>query len=194
MRSAVTNVSWDLLDAPVIHGRGDEPVVVGTGTGAGREWTHARLLEEVAALGGLLHHLGVGPGVPVVVDLAEEHAVEAVVAALATARVGGVVRTDEDPAAPVVVVSAGAGASAGAGPAAEGRTRLVRAQPGEAVAEPDLDWAVMMRAGRTDPAACAALDDGAAYSPTRSVVEQRDVLAAEPAPYALADLRRLLQV
>ena len=162
--------------------------MVGAGTGAGREWTHARLLEEVAALGGLLHHLGVGPGVPVVVDLAEEHAVEAVVAALATARVGGVVRTDEDPAAPVAVVSAGAG------PAAEGRTRLVRAQPGEAVAEPDLDWAVMMRAGRTDPAACEVLADGAAYSPTRSVVEQRAVLAAAPAPYALADLRRLLQV
>ena len=53
----VTNVSYALLDAPVIAGRGDDPVV---GT-----MSHARLLEEGAALGGVLYHLGVGPGVPV---------------------------------------------------------------------------------------------------------------------------------
>ncbi|ROR92119.1 AMP-binding protein [Nocardioides aurantiacus] len=186
MRSrSVTNVSWDLLDAPVIHGRGEDPFLEAA---AGRTWTHARLLEEVAALGGLLHHLGVGPGVPVVVDLAEDHAVEAVVAALATARVGGVVRTDEDPAAPVAVVSGGTDA------APDGRTRLVRTREGEVAVEPDLDWSVMLRAGRTDPAACQVLEPGAAYSPTRSVVEQAEALAAEPAPYAPEALRRLLQV
>lgn len=180
----MSNVSWDLLDAPVIGGRGEEPVVDGA-----RTWTHARLLEEVAALGGLLRHLGVGVGVPVVVALDEEHALEAVAAALATARIGGVVRTDDDGSAPVVVVSSGSTV-----PAGEGRERLVRARAGESVAEPDLDWSVMLRAGRTDPAACEVLEPGAAYSPTRSVAEQREVLAAEPAPYHPEVLRRLLQV
>ena len=56
----VTNVSYALLDAPVIAGHGEDPAI---GT-----MTHARLLEEVAALGGVLHHLGIGPGVPLVVD------------------------------------------------------------------------------------------------------------------------------
>lgn len=187
MCRAVTNLSWDLLDAPVIAGRGEETVVE---PGEGRGWTHARLLEEVAAIGGVLHHLGVGPGVPVVVALAEEHAIEAVVAALATARVGGVVLGEDDPAAPVAVVSSGSGTAA----STEGRSRLVRARPGETVSEPDLDWAVLLRAGRTDPAACEVLEVGAAYSPTRSVAEQREVLAAEPAPYRAEVLRGLLQV
>ena len=185
MRSSISNVSWDLLDAAVIGGRGEEPVV----EGGARTWTHARLLEEVGALGGLLHHLGIGVGVPVVVALDEEHAVEAVAAALATARIGGVVCTEDDGSAPVVVVSSGSTV-----PAGEGRERLVRARPGESVAEPDLDWSVMLRAGRTDPAACVVLEPGAAYSPTRSVAEQREVLAAEPAPYRPEVLRRLLQV
>ena len=92
----VTNVAYALLDAPVIAGRGDEPVV---GT-----MTHARLLEEVAALGGVLHHLGVAHGVPVVVGDLDD--LDAVVAALATARIGGVVTSSDDPSAPVVLVSA----------------------------------------------------------------------------------------
>lgn len=184
----MTNVSWDLLDAPVIAGRGEETVLQPEGGGS---WTHARLLEEVGAVGGVLRHLGVAPGVPVVVALAEEHALEAVVAALATARLGGVVVTEDDGTAPVAVVSSGAGAGDAA---PEGRLRLVRAREGGPVVEPDLDWAVMLRAGRTDPAACEVLEAGAAYSPTRSVAEQREVLAAEPAPYRADVLRGLLQV
>ena len=58
----------------VIEGRADEPLV----RDGGRTWSHARLLEEVAALGGVLRHLGVEPGTPVHVDLAPEHGVEAV--------------------------------------------------------------------------------------------------------------------
>src|SRR3954468_17011357 len=106
----VTNVSFALLDAPVIAGRGEDPVV--------GSMTHARLLEEAAALGGVLHHFGVDVGVPVVVDLADD--LDAVVAALAIARIGGVVRTSDDPAAPVVIASAGSALSG------EGRVRLVR--------------------------------------------------------------------
>ena len=169
------NVSFALLDAVVIGGRGDDAVV--------EQMTHARLLEEVAALGGVLHHLGVGVGVPVVVDL--EPDLDAVVAALAAARIGGVVTTSDHPDAPVVVASSGSAVPA------SGRNRILR---GDDVQEPDLDWAAMIRAGRTDPAATAVLDPGAAYSPARSVAEQIEVLAGSVPPYAAAELRRLLQV
>jgi hypothetical protein len=171
----VTNVSFALLDGPVIAGRGEDPVV---GT-----LTHARLLEEVAALGGVLAHLGVAAGVPVVVDLADDD--DAVVAALAATRIGGVVSTADDPAAPVVLVSAGSSAPA------DGRVRIVR---GESVADPDLEWDAMIRAGRTDPAACEVLDPDAAYSPERSVAEQIELIAGTQAPYEASELRGLLGV
>lgn len=171
----VTNVSFVLLDAAVIAGRAEDPAL-----GA---MTHARLLEEVAALGGVLVHLGVAAGVPVVVDLEDDD--DAVVAALAVSRVGGVVSRDDDPAAPVVIVSGGSEVPGG------GRARVVRA---DAVTEPDLDWQVMIRAGRADPAACAVLDPGAAYSPERSVAEQVALVEQVRAPYDARELRRLLGV
>src|ERR1700712_4435805 len=91
------NVSFALLDAAVIAGRADAPVV---GT-----MTHARLLEEAAALGGVVWHPGARPGLPVVIDLDSD--LDAVVAALATARIGGIVTTQDHPDAPVALVSAG---------------------------------------------------------------------------------------
>src|SRR6476646_9219407 len=171
----VTNVSFALLDASVIAGHGEDPVIA--------TMTHARLLDEGAALGGVLRHLGVWHGVPVVVDLADD--ADAVVAALATARIGGVVTTRDHPEAPVVVASAGSSLPR------EGRVRLLR---GEEVTEPDLEWGVMLRAGRTDPAGCEVLDPGAAYSPERSVAEQIEVLSTGTAPYDARELRRLLGV
>ena len=60
--------------------------------------------------------------------------------------------------------------------------------------EPDLEWGVMMRAGRTDPAACEVLDPVSSYSPERSVAEQIEVLAQSSPPYDAAGLRGLLQV
>jgi hypothetical protein len=169
------NVCFALLDAAVIGGRGEDPVV--------DKMTHARLLEEAAALGGVLRHLGVGVGSPVVIDLEDD--LDAVVAALASARIGAVVTTRENPAAPVVLTSK---ASAG-GPS--GQTRVVR---GEDVHEPDLEWGLMMRAGRTDPAAAEVLDPVSAYSPQRSVAEQIEVLARSAPPYDAAGLRWVLQV
>ncbi len=175
------NVSYALLDAAIIAGRGEEPVVV-----AGRrEWTHARLLEEVAALGGVLRHLGIGVAVPCVVALDDD--LDAVVAALAIARLGGVVTTGDDPSAPVVLVGADSSLPS------EGRVRVVHGPPGNAVEEPDLDWVVMIRAGRTDPAGCEVLAPEAAYSPERSVAEQIAVLDGLATPYDAAELRRLLQ-
>jgi acyl-CoA synthetase (AMP-forming)/AMP-acid ligase II len=171
----VTNVTFTLLDAAVIAGKGEDPVV---GT-----MTHARLLEETAALGGVLHHFGVQSGVPVVIDLADD--LDAVVAALAVARIGGVTTVADDPAAPVAIVSAGSDVPG------EGRVRLVR---GDDVTEPDLEWSTMLRAGRTDPAATEVLDPEAAYSPGRSVAEQIALLGSTRAPYEVGELRALLGV
>ncbi len=172
----IHNVSFALLDDPVVTGRADEPVV--------DAWTHARLLEESAALAGVLRHLGVAPGVPVVVCPDDD--VDAVVAALATARIGGAVTTEDDPAAAVVV------GTAGSAPPAAGRHRLLRGEPdGDGS---DLDWEVLLRAGRTDPAGAERLAPEAAYSPERSVADQIEVLAGTRPPYAAAELRRLLQV
>ncbi len=97
------NVSYALLDAAIIAGRGEEPAVMS----GERTWSHARLLEEVAALGGVLRHLGIRVGVPCVIDLEPGPAkdLDAVVAALATARLGGVVTTEDDASAPVVLVA-----------------------------------------------------------------------------------------
>jgi hypothetical protein len=145
--------------------------------------SHARLLEEVAALGGVLRHLGAGPGVPVVVDLPDPK--DAVVTALAVARIGGVVTRVDAPEAPVAVVSSGSSVSG------SDRVRLVR---GESVTEPDLDWQVMIRAGRTDPAACEVLDPRAAYSPERSVADQIALLEPLRPPHDPAELRGLLGV
>ncbi len=169
------NVSFALLDAAVIAGRAEEPLLEGM--------THARLLEESAALGGVLWHLGVRRGVPIVIDLDSDR--DAVVAALAAARIGGVVTVTDHPDAPVVVVSSGSSVSG------LGGLRLVR---GAEVREPDLDWDVMLRAGRSDPAVAEVLDAVSAYSLDRSVEEQIAVLAGSTPPYTAAELRRLLQV
>lgn len=174
LRPMTTNVSFALLDAAVIGGRGDEPAL--------GLLTHARLLEEVGAVGGVLRALGAGPGIPVVIELADDE--DAVVAALAVARVGGVVTTQDSPDAPVVLVDEGSTVPGG-------RQRVVR---GHDVQEPDLEWSLMIRAGRTDPAGCEEMGAGAAYSTARSVVEQLEVLAGQQPPYDAAELRRLLQV
>lgn len=177
MVTPVPNVSFDVLDRPVIEGRAEAPVLLD----GDRAWSHARLLEEVAAMGGVLRHLGAQAGTRVRLALGADHDLEAVVAALATARLGAVVATEGS--APVVVASEGSDVEAE-------QVRLVR---GEGVVEPDLDWTVMLRAGRTDPAPCEVLTATAAYSPERTVGEQLDVLAAHPAPHQVGDLRALLQ-
>jgi hypothetical protein len=151
MVSPVSNVSFVLLDAAVVDGRGEDPVL--------GSWSHARLLEEVAAIGGVLRFLGVGVGTPVRIERSDDR--DAIVAALATARIGGVVGGEGDDA---VVVSD------------EGH-----------------DWPVLLRAGRTDPAAVEVLDPGAAYSPDRTVAEQIAALEATSAPYETRELRTLLQ-
>jgi hypothetical protein len=75
----------------------------------------------------------------------------------------------------------------------EGQQRLVRGEPGTPVPEPDLDWVVMIRAGRTDPAACEPLTPAASYTPDRTVDEQIALMGGHRTPYDAAELRRLLR-
>lgn len=177
--SAGANACFALLDRAVIEGRADEPVVPGT--------SHARLLEEVAALAGVLRHLGVVAGARVTVALPHDdhHDLHAVTAALAVARLGGVVLDADDAAAVVQLVSVEAPLPA------RDRPRLVL---GPEVHEPDLDWRVLLRAGRTDPAGAAVVPVGSPYSPTRTVGEQVELLREGAAPWAAEELRALLQV
>lgn len=177
--SAGANVCFALLDAAVIEGRADEPVIPGT--------SHARLLEEVAALAGVLRHLGVAPGARVLVDLPDDegHHVHAVTAALAVTRIGGVVVDGDDPDTVALLVAVGSSVPA------RGRPRLVL---GRDVREPDLDWRVMLRAGRTDPASASVLGLGAPYSLTRTVGEQVELVREGVPPWSAAELRALLQV
>lgn len=179
----ISNVSFALLDDAVIRGRADEPLLR-TGT---RDWSYARLLEEVAAMGGVLGHLGAVPGTTVLLDLGGDHDLEAVVAALATSRVGGVVATGAGEAA-VVVCSVGSTAASSAGV-----PRLVCGTPEQPVTEPDLEWSTMLRAGRTDPAGPEVLHPGAPYSPDRDVAAQTALLADHSPPLTVVELRTLLQ-
>ncbi len=73
---------FDALDRHVIGGAADRVAL----TAPGESFTYARLLEEVAAFGGVLRHCGIRPGDRVLVALPAVP--EAVVAVLAAARIG----------------------------------------------------------------------------------------------------------
>jgi hypothetical protein len=130
-RQETLNVCFNALDRHVVHGHADRIAFAGE-----RELTFALLLEEVAALGGVLRSLGTGLGSRVESGLPEGR--EGLVVALATARLGALHVLD---------------ASAGA---------VVRVAGEELCVE---DWGLLMRAGRTDPAPCAEVPASApAYS------------------------------
>ncbi|MGH3347277.1 MAG: AMP-binding protein [Nocardioides sp.] len=154
------------LDAHVVGGAADRVAL----TGAGQSWTYARLLEEVAAFGGVLRHCGVVPGDRVV--LALPAVPEAVVAVLGCARIGAT-HDLVDPAAGLgdqakVLVTASTEsyvADALDRDAGVADVVLVKQHDGSAwplVEGRDYDWDVVMRAGRTDPAACL---EGATVTP-----------------------------
>jgi hypothetical protein len=126
------NACYNALDVHVIRGRADDTAL----TIGGVERSFARLLTDVAACAGVLRAFGVGPRDQVAVGALPPET--AVVAVLATARVGGVVQHDDSPGAEGKVVLAGT------------PDGVVLRADGE-----DLAWDVAMRAGRTDPAGCA---------------------------------------
>lgn len=166
---------FDLLDVHVVAGRADAEAVRWDDGG----WTYARLLEEVAAFGGVLSHCGVTPGDRV--DLLLPESAELVVAVLACARIGAEHAYGAGEAA-VLVTDSHAGEQ-------QAPVVLVKQRPGaarELVEGRDYDWDVVMRAGRTSPAPQA---DGAVVTPyderTRALLEPlRDggTVSLDPAP------------
>jgi hypothetical protein len=116
------NICFDALDRHVIHGRADSVALSGE-----KPMTYARLLEEVAAFGGVLRAFGVGPGVEVRSGLAGR---DGLVVLLAALRVGAAVAADDS-----------------AGVTLPDGVVVRRGATGE-----ELEWDVMLRAGRTDPA------------------------------------------
>lgn len=173
---------FDALDAHVVGGAAERVAL----TGAGQSWTYARLLEEVAAFGGVLRHCGVVPGDRVV--LALPAVPEAVVAVLACARIGAT-HDLVDPAVGLgepakVVVTASTEtyvADALDRDAGTADVVLVKQRDGSEwrlVDGRDYDWDVVMRAGRTDPAPWLA---GATFTPydERTAAWVRPLLAGE---------------
>jgi propionyl-CoA synthetase len=149
----VTVACFDLLDARVVGGHAEDEALRDAEAG----WTYARLLEDVAAFGGVLRHCGVVDGDRVVVALPD--CAEAVVAVLAAARIGAEPALGAPPDSGKVVVTASTEVDVLTAAAAE--VVLVKQRP----ASPwqlrdglDYDWDVVLRAGRTDPAPCT---DGA---------------------------------
>lgn len=149
----MTDAVFDLVDAHVVGGHADDEALNDGST----HWSYARLLEEVAAFGGVLRHCGILPGDRVVVALPE--CADAVVAVLAAARIGAVPVLGAESDHEKVVVTAST--ETGALDAATADVVLVRQRPDapwELREGRDYDWDVVMRAGRTDPAPCV---DGA---------------------------------
>src|SRR6476659_7771533 len=115
------NVSFNALDRHVDAGRGDQAALIYDSpvTGTGRTYSYAELRDEVARFAGVLAGLGVGKGDRV--DIYLPMVPEAVIAMLASARIGAVhsvvfggfaprelaVRIDD--ATPKVIVSASCG-------------------------------------------------------------------------------------
>lgn len=156
---------FDALDSHIVAGRADRVAL----RSPGRDWTYAQLLEEVAAFGGVLRHCGVAAGDRVAVTLPASP--ELVVAVLACARIGATHDLDGDDGKVLVTTSAGAAVWQDDG----AELVIVKQVPGEEAAlrdGRDHDWDVVMRDGRTDPAAWV---EGAAVTPyderTRALLE-----------------------
>ncbi len=179
----VLNTCYNALDRHVVGGRADQAALIYDSpvTGVKQTFTYAELLEQVAAFGGALRQLGVGPGDRVLIYL--PMVPEAVVAMLACARIGAVhsvvfggfaahelaVRIDD--ALPKVIVSASCGieptrvieykplldrAIQLAGHTPEACVVLQRPQAEAVLVDGrDIDWRTAMKAGASAPASCA---------------------------------------
>jgi propionyl-CoA synthetase len=180
------NTCYNALDRHVIKGRADQAALIydSAVTGVSQTLTYAELLASVAAFAGGLRALGVGKGDRVVVYM--PMIPEAVVAMLACARLGAVhsvvfggfaaaelaVRIDD--AKPVVVVSASCGIEPTRvvpyKPLLDRALELSEHQPSAVVVKQreqelaalvesrDVDWDVLMAAGKSDPAEVVPVD------------------------------------
>lgn len=149
------NACYNALDRHVVRGRADEVALVDTETG--KPITYARLLTQVAAFGGALKVLGVGPGDPVAWAFTLEP--RGIVALLGCLRIGAVPVFGSMPeleAHPSRVVALDwEGHLKQFFPPREGRTIIVGAGD-EQVDRPDdvVPWQTIMQAGNAQPAAC----------------------------------------
>jgi propionyl-CoA synthetase len=192
------NACFNALDRHVIAGHATLPALVDEVGGRRRETDFAGLVEQVAAFGGVLKACGVAPGDTVGAWLPIGR--EAVIALLATVRVGAVHAwlpadlTAYDAARRLDVMRPTAVLSAGGLPFTEALDLAIH--PVDAVvvkrfdgSEPamregrDIDWDVVLRAGRADPAPCAelpadapmlALDDGSAIGTAAYLLGRAD--------------------
>ncbi|NYG56360.1 acetate--CoA ligase [Nocardioides perillae] len=183
---ATLNTCYNALDRHVVAGHADRVALVHDSayTGEVRELTYGRLLEDVAAFAGVLRALGVQRGDRVVVYL--PMVPEAVVAMLACARIGAVhsvvfggfaaaeLAARVDDARPAALVTASCGLEPGrvleykpivdralelAAHEVPAVVVLQRPQVEATLVEGrDVDWAVAMTAGRTDPAECVVVE------------------------------------
>ncbi len=165
------NVCFGFLDSAVIEGRADE-VVCG-------DLLFATMLEQVASLAGALRHLGVGPDTVVPVLVEDDQ--DAVLAALAVARLGGVVTDRAEHEGPIAICSAQQ--------ATRTTIRLFRG-----ASEPDVDWDMMLRAGRSDPAAAEVVFDNGNFSVSHTVAQMNALLDSVTLPLTAAALREVLGV
>ena len=179
------NTCYNALDRHVINGRADQAALIYDSpvTGVTSTFTYAELLTEVAAFAGVLRGLGVERGDRVVVYM--PMIPETVIAMLACARIGAIhsvvfggfaahelaLRIDD--AEPKAVVSASCGIEPSRiveyKPLLDAALQQATHQPAfcvvkqrqqhtaELVEGRDLDWDVVMRAGRTDPAESVAV-------------------------------------
>ena len=179
---ATLNTCYNALDRHVARGAGDRTALVydSAVTGVKEQFSYARLLEEVAAFGGVLRTLGVAKGDRVVIYM--PMIPEAVIAMLACARIGAVhsvvfggfaphelaIRIDD--ARPTAVVSASCGIEPNRvveyKPFLDKALDLAEHKPAAVVLKQrpqvqaamqegrDVHWDVAMRAGRTSPAEC----------------------------------------
>lgn len=133
------NACYNALDIHVIRGRADDPALVVGGV----ERPFARLLTEVGAFAGVLRAFGTGPGDEVLTSGVT--GADDVVVQLSVARLGAVLVDPASATAPRVAVHDTAPEVA----PSDGRVVITLD------ASSELDTATLMRAGRTDPAACA---------------------------------------
>ena len=162
--AGVLNACYNALDVHVIRGRADDVAML-DGVAS---WSFARLLTEVGAFAGVLEAFGVGIGDEVVV--LDVPPLQDVIARLACARLGAVHFADLSQTPALVVAGSAATNQAGdLGPV----PLITVDDTGE------LDWPTAMRAGRTQPAGCAALPGDAPLRVVEGVV-------VETAPHLLA--------
>lgn len=116
----MTSLVFRILDRQVITGLADDHAI----TDSRGTMSYAQLLHVSACIAAGLHHMGIGEGVPIVLD--ELHDRDLVIAVLACARIGAV-------------------------PSATGDFHLAGTPPVLHAPATEVTWDVLDKAGRTEP-------------------------------------------